>query len=178
MWTLSGTEIQQHPSRYANVGGWLRYSNISHPADVEELTQTERGGRNIEGSGDRKGQGSVGGDRISLSHWQTHTHILTQLNNCVFLWTHIWRSLRYEDFQCWFIHSVFLGEKNVHSPLFSLHLMSVSSACSHKLTQRVPSQVFSSPGKEYPVSPVQTQFLLQLANAAREGIIIVILMWH
>lgn len=53
MWTLSGMEIQRHPSRYANAAQWLRYSNVSHPGDVEELTQTEQGGGNTEGSGDR-----------------------------------------------------------------------------------------------------------------------------
>lgn len=48
-------EIQRHPSRYANAAQWLRYSNVSHPGDVEELTQTEQGGGNTEGSGDRTG---------------------------------------------------------------------------------------------------------------------------
>lgn len=43
MWTLSGSEIHGHPSRYANAAHWLRYSNISHPGDVEELTQTQKG---------------------------------------------------------------------------------------------------------------------------------------
>lgn len=56
MWTLSGMEIQRHPSRYANAAQWLRYSNVSHPGDVEELTQTEQGGGNTEGSGDRTGE--------------------------------------------------------------------------------------------------------------------------
>lgn len=49
-------EIQAHPSRYANVAGWLRYSNISHPGDVVKLTPIERGGTNTEGSRDRKRQ--------------------------------------------------------------------------------------------------------------------------
>lgn len=56
MWTLSGMEIQRHPSRYANAAQWLRYSNVSHPGDVEELTQTEQGSGNTEGSGDRTGE--------------------------------------------------------------------------------------------------------------------------
>lgn len=56
MWTLSGMEIQRHPSRYANAAQWLRYSNVSHPGDVEELTQTEQGSGNTEGSVDRTGE--------------------------------------------------------------------------------------------------------------------------
>ena len=63
MWTLSGTEIQRHPSRYANAAQWLRYSNVSHPGDVGELTQTEQGVGNTEGPGDRRGQGSRAEDR-------------------------------------------------------------------------------------------------------------------
>lgn len=49
-------EIQRHPSRYANAAQWLRYSNVSHPGDVEELTQTEQGGGNTKGQ--EIGQGS------------------------------------------------------------------------------------------------------------------------
>lgn len=76
MWTLSGTEIQRHPSRYANAAQWLRYSNVSHPGDVEELTQTEQGGGNTEGSVDRRGQGSHSGD-------STHTRIHTRLHEYI-----------------------------------------------------------------------------------------------
>lgn len=43
MWTLSGTEMHGHPSHYANAARWLRYSNINHLGDVEELTQTQKG---------------------------------------------------------------------------------------------------------------------------------------
>jgi len=74
MWTLSGMEIQRHPSRYANATSWLRYSNVSHPGDVEELTQTERGGGNTEGSGDRTGELLL---RQALPHTHTHTHART-----------------------------------------------------------------------------------------------------
>lgn len=71
MWTLSGMEIQRHPSHYANAAQWLRYSNVSHPGDVEELTQTEQGGGNTEGSGDRTGELLV---RQALPHTHiTHT---------------------------------------------------------------------------------------------------------
>lgn len=73
MWTLSGMEIQRHPSRYANAAQWLRYSNVSHPGDVEELTQTEQGGGNTEGSGDRTGE-------LLLRQALTHTHIHTDSN--------------------------------------------------------------------------------------------------
>lgn len=71
MWTLSGIEIQRHPSHYANAAQWLRYSNVSHPGDVEELTQTEQGGGNTEGSGDRTGKLLV---RQALPHTRTNTH--------------------------------------------------------------------------------------------------------
>lgn len=73
MWTLSGAAIQQHPSRYANAARWLRYSNVSHPGDVEELTQTEQGGGNMEGSGDRRGQGSCAETAVT-THTDLHTH--------------------------------------------------------------------------------------------------------
>ena len=74
MWTLSGMEIQRHPSHYANAAQWLRYSNVSHPGDVEELTQTEQGGGNTEGSGDRTGELLL---RQALPHTHTHTHTHT-----------------------------------------------------------------------------------------------------
>lgn len=64
-------EIQRHPSHYANAAQWLRYSNVSHPGDVEELTQTEQGGGNTEGSGDRTGKLLV---RQALPHTRTNTH--------------------------------------------------------------------------------------------------------
>ena len=68
-------EIQQHPSHYANAAQWLRYSNVSHPGDVEELTQTEQGGGNTEGSGDRTGELLL---RQALPHTHTHTHTHTR----------------------------------------------------------------------------------------------------
>lgn len=73
MWTLSGMEIQRHPSRYANAAQWLRYSNVSHPGDVEELTQTEQGGGNTEGSGDRTGE-------LLWRQAEARTHIHTRWN--------------------------------------------------------------------------------------------------
>lgn len=76
MWTLSGMEIQRHPSRYANAAQWLRYSNVSHPGDVEELTQTEQGGGNTEGSADRTGELLR---RQAVAH--THTHAHKETNN-------------------------------------------------------------------------------------------------
>lgn len=75
MWTLSGMEIQQHPSRYANAAQWLRYSNVSHPGDVEELTQTEQGGGNTEGSEDRTGELLR---RQAEAHKHTRTHTMEQ----------------------------------------------------------------------------------------------------
>ncbi len=70
-------EIQRHPSHYANAAQWLRYSNVSHPGDVEELTQTEQGGGNTEGSGDRTGELLL---RQALPHTHTHTHTHTGSN--------------------------------------------------------------------------------------------------
>lgn len=92
MWTLSGMEIQRHPSHYANAAQWLRYSNVSHPGDVEELTQTEQGGGNTEGSGDRTGELLL---RQALPHTRTHTHggsnnkkQTTLLSECTCSFTH------------------------------------------------------------------------------------------
>lgn len=66
-------EIQRHPSRYANAAQWLRYSNVSHPGDVEELTQTEQGGGNTEGSGDRTAELLLRQERLPHTHAHTYT---------------------------------------------------------------------------------------------------------
>lgn len=66
-------EIQRHPSRYANAAQWLRYSNVSHPGDVEELTQTEQGGGNTEGSGDRTAELLLRQARLPPPHTLTYT---------------------------------------------------------------------------------------------------------
>lgn len=71
-------EIQRHPSRYANAAQWLRYSNVSHPGDVEELTQTEQGGGNTEGSGDRTAELLLRQERLPHAHTRARTRTRTR----------------------------------------------------------------------------------------------------
>ena len=127
-------EIQRHPSHYANAAQWLRYSNVSHPGDVEELTQTEQGSRNTEGSGDRTGELLVR-QALPHAHERARTRGRTfkrQWNQAHNVSSHVHRQTRS------FIYAV--------APQPYIHICFSRHTCQHTLNQINPRARFGISG--------------------------------